>query len=85
MDNPKSSDKAYRECPYCCSEILKQAKKCRYCHEWIETHDQDFSAAQQQTEVDASITSHDLSAEFEQKQSFQSMLAQKLPFHYLIS
>lgn len=85
MDNPKSPAKEYQECPCCCSEILKQAKKCRYCHEWIEAHDQEIRSAQEPIEFDAPNVTADPLAEFEQKQSFQSILVQRLPFHYAIS
>ena len=35
-----------QSCPYCLSEIPMNAKKCRYCGEWVEKQDNTFTSTQ---------------------------------------
>ena len=68
-----------KECQYCLSEIPESAKKCRYCHEWLENIEDIVknigSAKNPIVELNEEVI----------KRPFQEMLLRFLPFHYSVA
>lgn len=77
MKDQNNQSEAFIKCPYCYSDIPKQALKCKYCQEWVSTQEDVFF--QQNLKNEKKSPQH-IAPDIK---PFQSFVNKILPFNYV--